>query len=58
VDTEQQDQQWRHQRAAAHTGHSDKQADAESRGYIERVNHIGGRVSGSIRHYQVPSTTM
>ncbi|MHC2291076.1 hypothetical protein [Bradyrhizobium barranii] len=42
MDAEQQDQQRRHQRAATHAGHPDKQADAKSGGDIERINHVWG----------------
>ena len=40
MNAEQQDQQRRHQRAAAHACHSDQQADGKSRCNIERVDHI------------------
>jgi hypothetical protein len=39
VDTEQQDQQWRHQGATADSCHADQKADAESRNHIEGFDH-------------------
>ena len=40
VNAEQQDEQRRHQRATADTGHSDKQADAESGRDVKRIDHL------------------
>src|SRR4051812_42619807 len=45
MDAEQQDQQRRHQRAAADAGHPDQQADAKSRRNVERINHFPGASS-------------
>ena len=39
VNAEQQDQQRRHQRAAADAGHADQEADAETRSNVERIDH-------------------
>ncbi len=48
VDTEQQNQQRRHQRAAADAGHADQQADTETGGYIKRIDHQRLRIPGSL----------
>jgi hypothetical protein len=40
MDAEQQDQQRRHQRAAADAGHPDQQTDAEAGCNVERINHF------------------
>ena len=39
MNAKQQDQQRRHQRSAAHPGHADQHADAETRKDIEGINH-------------------
>jgi hypothetical protein len=43
---EQQDQQRRHQRTAADTGHADQHADDESRQRIKRIDHEYGPLRG------------
>jgi len=44
VYAKQQDQHWRHQRAAAHTGLPDQQANQEASDRIMRVNRNGHTV--------------
>jgi predicted P-loop ATPase len=39
MDAEEQDQQWRHQRSAAHSGHPDQRADAEPGQRVDRLDH-------------------
>src|ERR1700761_8411912 len=39
VNAEQQDQQRRHQRAAAHARHANQEADTETGSHIERISH-------------------
>jgi hypothetical protein len=40
MNAEQKDQERRHQGAAAHAGHTDKEANAEARGYVEWIDHV------------------
>jgi hypothetical protein len=49
MNAEQQDQERRHQRPAAYTGHPDKQADTETRCDVERINHGWWNLSSSRR---------